>query len=301
MEHHSHTDGHHHHHHIISSGQDSSNIAFAFWLNFSFCLLEFGGGVFTNSIAIMADALHDLGDSLALGLAWYFQRLSTKERDGYFSYGYGRFSLLGAFINATVLLVGALVVMREVFNRLLAPQDTYAEGMFVFAILGILVNGAAVIRLNKGTSLNSRVAALHLLEDVLGWFAVLVGSLVMYFTNWTIIDPILSLFINFFILFHVYKSLKSTFRVLLQGVPSHVDEAKVRERILAIDNVKDLHDLHLWTLDYEYHIMTVHLVVHEMVRISELKQEVRHILHHLHITHVTIEIETEAEPCVWVE
>ena len=190
---HDHHHGHHHQH-------DTKNISTAFFLNLAFTIIEIIGGLMTNSVAIMSDALHDLGDSLSLGLAWYFQKVAKKGRDKTFSYGYKRFSVLGAMINAIVLVVGSVFILQETIPRLWQPETPNVQGMFWLAILGIVVNGAAVLKLQKGTSLNEKVISLHLLEDVLGWAAVLVGSVLMYFFDLPIIDPLLSIGIAIFIL-----------------------------------------------------------------------------------------------------
>ena len=186
MEKHSHHHEHEHHH-------ATDSIKVAFWLNLFFTIIEIVGGFYTNSIAIISDALHDLGDSFALGLAWYFQKLSQRGRDRKFSYGYGRFSTLAAMINSGLLLAGSIYVISVAIPRLIHPQETYATGMIWLAVVGLLVNGIAAYRLSSGSSLNERAARLHLLEDVLGWAAVLVGAVIIKLTGWTILDPILSL------------------------------------------------------------------------------------------------------------
>lgn len=199
MHHHHH--GHHHHHH-----HSTGNIKVAFFLNLGFAIIEIIGGLFTNSLAILSDALHDLGDSLSLGLAWYFQKYSEKERDQKYTYGYQRFSLLGAYINTIILIIGSIFIIQKSVTRILHPEEVEALGMILLAILGILVNAAAVLKLQKGTSLNEKVVTLHLMEDILGWVVVLLGSILMYFIYLPIIDPILSLGISIYILYNAFKN-----------------------------------------------------------------------------------------------
>lgn len=293
--HHDHS-GHHHHH----GTADTANLSVAFWLNFSFCVLEFVGGFFTNSVAIMSDALHDLGDSLSLGLAWYFQKISKRKRDTTFSYGYKRFSLLGALVNSLVLVVGSMFVLSEAVQRLFHPEPSNATGMLWFAIIGIAVNGAAVLRLKKGDSLNERAVMLHLIEDVLGWVAVLIGSLLMLWVDWPIIDPLLSVGITGYVLYNVYGNLKGVLRVVLQAIPEELEEAKIKETLLKIPNVSGVHDLHLWTMDSQYHIMTVHVVCAASAsweQTEAIKHEVKHEAEHFNIQHVTVEIEAENTVC----
>ena len=218
---------HHHHEHTHSTG----NIRLAFFLNFFFAIIELVGGVLTNSVAILSDALHDFGDSVSLGIAWYLQKLSTKGRDRYYSYGYKRFSLLGAVFISVILLVGSVFVIKESVERIMDPQEPNAKGMFLLAIFGVLINGAAVLRLKKGSSLNERAVSLHMLEDVLGWIAVLIVSIVMMFVDLPVLDPLLSIGISLWILSNIYKNLKDTFRIFLQQVPQNIDLQTLENRI----------------------------------------------------------------------
>ncbi|MCL2246074.1 MAG: cation diffusion facilitator family transporter [Lentimicrobiaceae bacterium] len=288
---------HNHHHHAHT---EKSNIGLAFFLNLFFTVIELIGGVLTNSIAIMSDAVHDFGDSLSLGLAWYFQKLSKKGSTKQYSYGYKRFSLLGAIINCIVLIVGSIYILSEAIPRLFSPQETHAKGMFLLAVLGIVVNGFAVLRTRKGSSINERIVSLHLLEDVLGWAAVLVGSVVMYFTGWTIIDPVLSLCIACFVLFNVVKNIRLVLPILLQGTPAELEQEHLIKKITEIENIENVHDLHIWSLDEAYHVLTVHVTLKTalpMEKLAELKEQIRAVLNEIGIVHATIEFEMIDENC----
>ena len=292
--------GHNHNH----SHREKSNIALAFFLNLSFTVIELTGGFLTNSIAIISDAVHDFGDSLSLGLAWYFQKLSTKGSTKQYSYGYKRFSLLGAIINSVVLIVGSIYILSEAIQRIFSPQETSAKGMFLLAILGVLVNGFAVLRTRKGKSINERVVSLHLLEDVLGWVAVLVGSVVMYFTGWTIIDPILSLGIACFVLFNVFKNIRLVLPVLMQGTPAEIEQEQIIQKLKEINDITNIHDLHIWSLDEEYNVLTVHIILNEILsteKLVELKKQIRTVLKEKKIQHATIEFEMPNEKCDFEE
>jgi cobalt-zinc-cadmium efflux system protein len=272
----------------------------AFFLNLAFSIIEVIGGLLTNSVAILSDALHDFGDSFSLALAWYFQKVSKKKRDARYSYGYRRFSLLGALINSVVLLLGSFFVISESVQRLMSPQAADAKGMLVLAVAGIVINGLAMLRLKRGHSLNERTVSLHLLEDVLGWVAVLIGSVVMIFVELPILDPILSLGIACYILFNIYHNLRDTLRVVLQGTPEDVSCEAIEKSLQNLPGVKSIHDLHLWSLDGEYNISSLHAVVEPALtaqQIMELKQQIKRTLHTLHIGHVTLEIEQENETC----
>lgn len=291
----------HGHSHVHNTGQ---NLAIAFFLNLTFCFIELIGGFLTNSIAILSDALHDFGDSISLGMALYFQKVSKRKPDAKYTYGYKRFTTLSALLNSLVLLFGSGIVLYESLKRLLHPVESNAQGMFILAIVGIVVNGAAVWRLKKGNSLNERVVSLHMLEDILGWVAVLIASIVMMFADVPVLDPILSIGISCFILYNVYNNLKSVFRVILQGKPSNVDEVAISKKLLEMPKVEALHDFHVWTMDSEYMVLTVHLVVDLTIKKEELQalRAAAHLLlKNMGIQHATIEIEYATEACEWCE
>ena len=289
----------HHHHHDHS---DEKNLSIAFFLNLVFTIIEIIGGFFTNSIAILSDALHDLGDSLSLGLAWYFQRLSKKKGDEYYSYGYKRFSLLGAIINSIVLIVGSIFIIIESIKRFQEPQSTDAKGMMILALLGILFNGIAAWKLHGGHSHNEKVISLHLLEDILGWIAVLIGSIIIYYTDYTRVDPILSFTISAFILYRVLRSLKSTMGVVLQKFPDNVNRKKVIDLLEQESKIISYHDLHIWSMDGHYNVMTIHIVIQDNLsdqQRTKLKQHLRSEFKILKIDHATIELELVGEECIF--
>jgi len=285
----------HEHHH-----EEVKNIKVAFFLNLFFTLLEIVGGFFTNSMAILSDAVHDFGDCLSLGLAWYFQKVSGKGSDSSYSYGYKRFSLMGAVINSIVLVVGSIFILSAAIPRIFHPEKTQAAGMFFLAIVGVLVNGIAFIRLKKGSSLNEKVVSLHFLEDVLGWVSILVGAVIMYFFNAPFIDPILSVGIACFVLFNVFKNIRQTLHIILQGIPADIDIDELSAELQQFKGIEDIHDLHVWSVDGNYNILTVHVVMNKTLesdKITELKRKIRNSLKQKGIQHATIEFETSDERC----
>ncbi len=300
---HEHINGHEHRghgHHGHAHAHGGGNIGTAFFLNLAFTVIELIGGALTNSIAIISDAVHDFGDSLSLGLAWYFHRLSKKGSTKHYTYGYKRFSLLGAIINSVVLVVGSVYILSEAIPRIFAPQETNAEGMFILAIVGIIINGIAVLRTRKASSINERVVSLHLLEDVLGWAAVLIGSVVMRFTALTVIDPILSVVIACFVLINVFRNIKQVLPILLQGAPAEVDREHIIEELSGIVGVRGVHDLHIWALDEAYNVLTVHVALTKALNAQEqaaLKERIRSVLSGESIQHATIEFEAPDEAC----
>lgn len=176
------------------------------------------------------------------------------------------------------------------------PEETNAKEMLLLAVLGIAVNGA-VLKLKRGKSLNERAVMLHLMEDVLGWAAVLIGSIFIYFFDWRIIDPLLSIVITGYVLFNVYGNLKGVFRVILQGTSDNVDLAEYKPKLKKLEGVIDIHDLHLWSMHGEFNVMTVHAVVKNDANRAAIKAEIRHALVHIDIEYVTIEMEYEDEEC----
>ena len=275
----------------------------AFLLDLSFTVIEAIGGLLTNSMAILSDAVHDLGDSISLGLAWYFDKLAQRRPNARYTYGYRRFSLLGALINCFILLAGSAWVLYESIGRLLDPQEVNATGMLWLAVLGVVVNGAAALKTGlghkEGRGVNERVVSLHLLEDVLGWLAVLVVSVVMHFVELPILDPLLSLGISIFILINVFRNLRSAFRVILQGVPEEMEVEEIRAMVEGTDGVESLHDLHLWSLDSQYTVASMHVVTTrwEPAQLLSLKQTLKSALAEKGIPHATIEFESPEEHC----
>ncbi|SFK44052.1 cation diffusion facilitator family transporter [Proteiniphilum acetatigenes] len=294
---------HQHHHHDHHYGHtDVKNIRAAFFLNLSFTIIELVGGLITNSVAILSDAVHDLGDSFSLGLSWYFQKVAKRPRTKEYTYGYKRFSLLGAVINSVVLLVGSILILTHAIPRLFNPQHPDVKGMLLLAVLGVIINGMAVLRLRKGSSINERVVSLHLLEDVLGWLAVLIGAGIMYFVDAPFIDPLLSILISLYILYNVYRNIRQSLRIILQGSPSQLDMEEVKRSLLEIGEVQDVHDLHAWSVDGEYNVMTVHVVLRSALPMEaqhRLKLEIRDKLLSMGVQHCTIEFEVVDEECAY--
>lgn len=261
---HDHDHSHEHAHHSGECGHghglhghdhyDTSNLRLAFFINLIFTIIEVIGGFWTNSVAILSDALHDLGDTLSLAMAWRFQKVANRQGDERYSYGYQRFSVLGAIISAVVLLIGSGFILSQAITRLNHPQMPDAKGMIWVAILGVVFNGIAASRLHHGHSHNEKMASLHLVEDVLGWVVVLIGSILMYYYQWAWLDPVLSLLIAGFILYNVFKSLRRTIPIFLQALPEGWDHHKVDALLRDLPLVSDYHDLHVWSLDGQKHI-----------------------------------------------
>lgn len=294
---HSHAHSHAHSH---TKDMSSNRIGWTFFLNFGFTIIEFIGGWLTNSTAIMSDAVHDLGDTLSIGSAWVLNKLGKKQANSEFSYGFRRLSLFGALLNGLVLTVGSIWIMTEAIPRLFDPVMPEAEGMFLLAIFGVCVNGFAAYKLSAGETLNERILNWHLLEDVLGWVAVLIVSIVLMFAELPIIDPILSIAFTLFILVNVARNLWTTLKLFAQSSPDAGLSDKVKQALLKLNYVKDLHHFHLWSLDGESHVLTVHLTLVDRLNLDQqetLKLAIKTQLMEFKLEHTTIEFEWPDEIC----
>lgn len=288
-------------HGACDHGADTRRIGVAFFLNFAFALVEIGGGIWTNSVAILSDALHDLGDAAALALGWHFQRLSRRAGDEVYTFGYRRFSLLSALVLSLLLLGGGAAVLVHAIPRLFAPAQPYAPGMLLLAGIGMAVNALAALRMRGSRSLGARIVTWHLVEDVLSWGAVLVAALVMLVVDVPILDPLLSVAITLFVSWNVIRRLRETLVVLLQGVPKGMALRDVEDAMRCVDGICDVHHLHVWSQDGEHHVLTGHVVVDEEPSIddmAEIRGRVRDALRPFGIGHVTLEFETRRRPCV---
>jgi len=284
----------------MSHKHSNKNIKIAFFLNLAFTIFEIIGGIYVNSIAIISDAVHDLGDSLSLGTSWYLQEKSKKEATKSFTFGYRRLSLLGALINCIVLIIGSIYVIYEAVGRIIEPEHSNAQGMMIFAIIGIAVNGYAAWKMTSGKTLNEKVISWHLLEDVLGWFGILIVAIIIYFKDIHYLDPALSLVITAYVLWNVVKRLKETLNVFLQGTPINIDKDIIEHEILTIEHVVSIHHTHIWSLDGEHHVFTTHVKLDTIDNTSKIiivKNQIKKILKKYSFEHYTIETELINENC----
>jgi cobalt-zinc-cadmium efflux system protein len=276
------------------------NIRLAFLLNLCFAIIEIIGGLMTNSIAILAGALHDFGDSITLGVSWYLERFSQKEKDQKYTYGYKRFSLLGAVISAVVLLTGSIFILLETIPRLIAPEHSNAQGMVLFALVGITINGLAVLKIRNEKNMNARMIAWHLLDDVLGWAAILFMSIILLFADIHILDPIFSLLITGFVIYNVVNNFGKTISLFLQAVPEKINIADLESEIGKMSKVKGVHNTHIWSLDGEHNVLTTHIVLEAGAQREEIR-EIKCLIHELipryDLAHTTIEFEYLDEDC----
>lgn len=275
----------------------------AFFLNFGFAVFELAGGFLSNSVAIISDALHDLGDSLAILLAMFLEKISVRKRDDNYSYGYKRFSLLSAVISSLIVAAGSLSIIYEAVQRVFNPEETNSAIMFLMAVAGIVINYMGYRRL-ESSERNQRAIKLHLLEDILGWVSVLVASVVIYFTNLTVIDPAISIAIALFILYKAILNIKEFVKIFLQAVPEDVESSSVLDEVRKIEGIRSVHDFHLWTMDGNYNVLTLHVVIERETdpeHIIRIRKQIREISRKYKIDHETIEIGYCNEECEFVD
>ena len=270
------------------------NILIAFLLNISFSMFEFIGGILTNSVAILSDSIHDLGDAISIGISYFMERISKKNPDNKYTYGYIRYSVLGGVITTTILLVGSILVIIGAIKRLINPVEVNYSGMIILAIIGVIINFIAAFVTRKGYSINQKSVNLHMIEDVLGWIVVLIGALIMKFTDIKIVDPIMSILVAIFILISSIKNLKQVLDIFLVKTPKNIDIEKLKSHLLEIKDVDDIHHIHIWSIDGFNNYATMH-IVSKVKDISNIKKHIRKELLEYNISHAILE--TEEEQC----
>ena len=265
----------------------------AFVLNFSFAIIEFiFGGIFGSS-AILADAVHDLGDALAIGISAFLESISNREEDSHYTLGYKRFSLLGAILTAVILITGSSLVILENISKLIEPQPVDHEGMLWLGVIAIAINLTASLIVRKGQTKNESILSLHFLEDTLGWVAVILMAIVLRFTDWYILDPLLSLGISFYILSKAIPRFWSTLKIFLDAVPEGVDIQKIKSDLEQLDHVTSINQLNLWTMDGLEKNAIVHVCLEHVKHMEGCKESIRTLLKDCGFQNVTIEVDED--------
>ena len=271
------------------------NILIAFLLNITFSIFELIGGALTGSIAILTDSLHDIGDALSIGISYVLEKKSKKKADSKHTYGYIRYSVAGSLITLVILLLGSAFVIYESIKRLFNPVTINYDGMIIFAIFGVIVNLVATLVTRKGDSLNQKSVNIHMLEDVLGWIVVLIGSILMKFTDITYIDSILSIIVALFILINCAIQFKRIVDIFLEVTPNNIDIEEQQKHLLKIEGVKDIHHIHIRSIDGFNNFATLHVVVDKYD--PKIKDKVKEELAEHNIAHSTVEEELVDEDC----
>lgn len=271
------------------------NILVAFFLNLLFSVFEFAGGIFTGSVAILSDAVHDIGDAASIGISYFLEKKSKKQPDEIYTYGYGRLSVIGSVITTLILLVGSCFVVYNAIGKIIVPTKINYSGMILFAIVGVAVNFCAALFTREGDSLNQKAVNLHMLEDVMGWAVVLIGAVVMRFTDFAIIDPILSICVAVFIFVNAIQNLKAAIDLFLEKAPHGVAVGKIQAHIMQMEGVLDVHHIHIWSMDGHNNYATMHIVTD--AEPSQIKNAIRQELQSYGIGHATLELEEDWEHC----
>ena len=271
------------------------NILIAFILNMSFSIFEIIGGFFTGSVAIISDAVHDFGDATSIGISYFLEKKSKKQPDNTYTYGYARFSVMGSVITTLILLFGSVMVIYNAVLRIINPVEINYNGMIIFAVVGALVNFLAAYFTKDGDSLNQKAVNLHMLEDVLGWIVVLIGAIVMRFTDIRIIDPLMSMGVAIFIFVNALKNLKEVLDLFLEKIPNNISIEEIKHHIKEIDSVIDVHHVHIWSMDGYHNYATMHIVANE--NSHEVKDKIREELKEHGIGHATLEMENPTDHC----
>ena len=271
------------------------NILIAFILNLGFSIFEFIGGTITNSVAIISDSIHDIGDAMSIGVSYFLEKKSKKKPDDKYTYGYVRYSVIGSLLTTIILIIGSIFVIYNAVNRILSPVEINYNGMIIFAVIGVIVNFMAAYFTKEGDSLNQKSVNLHMLEDVLGWIVVLIGAIVMKFTDIKILDSILSIFVALFILKNAIINLKQIIDLFLEKTPKNINIDEIKKHLMEIKGVKDIHHIHIWSIDGFNNYATMHVVVDEKEK--DIKNKLREELKEHGIEHVTLELENDDELC----
>ena len=267
----------------------------AFFLNLSYAIVEFiAGGIFGSS-AVLADSVHDLGDAIAIGISAFLESISNREEDSHYTLGYKRFSLLGAMVTAVILMTGSVLVILENIAKIFHPQSVNDEGIFWLGIIAITINVLASLVIRKGQTKNESILSLHFLEDTLGWVAVILMAIVLRFTDWYILDPLLSLAISFFILSKALPRFWSTLKIFLDAVPEGVDIQKIKTDLAELDHVASINQLNLWTMDGLEKNAIVHVCLKEMEHMETCKESIRIFLKDCGFQNITIEVDVDLE------
>lgn len=269
--------------------KSSQKMMIAFLLNLSFAIIEVVFGLVFNSSAVLADAVHDTGDALAIGLSALLEKISNKKEDRHYTLGYKRYSLLGAILTSIILIIGSILVLWENIPKIFAPEPVDYNGMLVLGIVAILVNLAASKVVSHGHSHNESILSLHFLEDILGWLAVILVSIVLRFTDWYFLDPLLSLLIAGFILSQALPKFWDNIKIFLDHVPSDVDLGQFYQELESLDNVQDIAQLNVWTTDGIEKYAMIHVCLKETEQSQETRQAIHQLVKSFGIVCATIE------------
>lgn len=269
-----------------------TSIWLSFFLNLSYAIVEFiAGGIFGSS-AVLADSVHDLGDAIAIGISALLETISNRDEDGQYTLGYKRFSLLGSMLTAVILMIGSVLVILENVTKIVHPQPVNEEGILWLGIIAVTINVLASLVVRKGKTKNESILSLHFLEDTLGWLAVILMAIILRYTDWYILDPLLSLVISIFILSKAIPRFWSTLKIFLDAVPEGVETSDLEKDLEALPNVKSVNQLSIWSMDGLENNAVVHICIWDWEQMMETKEVVRQFLEERGVQNITIEVDS---------
>lgn len=275
------------HHHHKKAGE---NLAFVFFMNLAFNIIVIVGGLATNSMAILADCIHDMSDTISIAFAWILEHVAQKDSTDNYSYGYQRFSILGAVVISVFVIIMALVILQEAIPRLFSPEGVDAEGMLIVAVVGIVFKSISVYRLHEGETFNEKAILIHQLGDIFEWVAILILSVVLMFWDGApYLDPFVSIGIALWLIFNLGRNLYKSLEVLLQKTPDYFDVEEFRASINAIEGVDAIEDFHAWSLDGIDSVLTLKVAIDDLDNRERIKKEIYSIASKYHIVDITIE------------
>jgi len=267
-----------------------NNLLFVFFANLCFNIIVIIGGFLTNSMAIIADSMHDLSDTIAIGIAWILEKVSQKNPTESYTYGYKRYSIIGALITSSFVIIVSFFVIYEAVGRIFSPVSPDGEGMLVLAIIGIIFKGIAVWKLHGAETFNEKAISFHLLSDIFEWIAILILALLVIFYDLEFLDPFVSIAVSIWLLYNIGKTFLNSWRVLLQKVPNDIDSNILRNELLAINHLDEINGLHLWSLDGIDSVLTIKITIDDIGKYGEVKKEICDIASKYHIVDVTVEV-----------
>ena len=266
------------------------NLAFVFFLNLTFNIIVILGALATNSMAILADCIHDMSDTISIAIAWILEHVSQKGSSDTYSYGYQRFSVLGAIITSLLVIAMAVLILYEAIPRLMVPEAINPGGMIVIACVGLIFKSISVYRIHDGETFSEKAILYHLMGDIFEWIAILIIAVLIIFWDVSFLDPLVSIAVAFWLIFTLGRTLYHSIEVTLQKVPQNVDLNVLKSEISDIDGVYSINKIHIWSLDGIDSILTMKLSADEQ-KYNEIKENVYVISSKYHIVDTTIEYE----------
>ncbi|EOG8709252.1 TPA: cation diffusion facilitator family transporter [Bacillus cereus] len=288
--------GHSHNH---GNSNNKKALLLAFLLTTSFMIAEVIGGFVTNSLALLSDAGHMLSDAVSLALSLLAFKLGEKTATAAKTYGYKRIEMLAALCNGVVLIVISVYIFIEAIRRFKEPVEIASNGMLIIAVLGMLINILSAWILMRGGdvkgNLNLRSAFLHVLGDLLGSVGAIIAALLIKFFGWTAADAIASILVSILVIISGWRVTRDTVHILMEGAPQHINVEEVKSTLLNIPVVKEVHDLHIWSVTSDFQVLTCHLIIKGNETQSVLKEATDVLKEKFHVEHVTIQVEIDGE------